>query len=129
MAKSRDLRDLVIGHHNRGLSVFSIVPLLLNKVSERTAFRWIKDYKSSQKVDRIKPAGRPATATSAAKIKKALTLFNKKMSAKKIAKEINISRTSIRRIKKKLGLVAYINRYVPLLTEDQMIKRVKPVQK
>ncbi len=124
MAKPKDLRDIVIGHFLNGATVVRIVDMLLKKVSERTVRRWIRDYVLKNKTDRVKPPGRPASATSSSKILKAKTLFSKKYSARKIAKLIKVSPRSVRRIKKNLALKPYVPQYVPLLSEIQKKKRV-----
>ena len=71
MAKPKDLREIVIGHHSNGVSAVKIVELLFNKVSVRTVRRWIQDFILKNKTDRIKSPGRPVSATSSTKITKA----------------------------------------------------------
>ena len=85
MAKPKDLREIVIGHHSNGVSRVKIVEMLFNKVSVRTVRRWIQDFILKNKTDRIISPGRPVSATSSTKITKAKTLFNKKYSGRKIA--------------------------------------------
>lgn len=124
MAKPKDLREIVIGHHSNGVSAVKIVEMLFNKVSVRTVRRWIQDFILKNKTDRIKSPGRPVSATSSTKITKAKTLFNKKYSGRKIACLIGVSQRSVRRIQTKLALKPYVPRYVPLLNENHKNKRV-----
>ena len=122
MAKPKAYREIAIKQHQDGKSTALIAKSCF--INERTVLRLIKDFRDDQKIDRIKPPGRTPKSTSADKMRKAKTLFNKKFSSYKIAQVLNIYQPSVVSIRKKLRLKAYVKRVGPLLNERQMETRV-----
>ena len=124
MTKGASMREIAIEHHIRGHKPSAIRLMLANFVSIVTLRRWIKAYKDKgiivvkkEKLTRIKKA---ATAKNILKMKRCL---KKKMSIKKISKQIRISERTLHRMKNKLGLKAYIKQRTPALTNDQKKNR------
>ena len=75
-----------------------------------------------------RPSGDPRSVRTNANIQKIRSLLNRKkrISSRKLANELNISRTSVQRIlQKDLYLQAYKHRVERLLTNGQKVKRIK----
>lgn len=105
--KPQAIRELAIQHHLNGISCNQIVGLLGGKMTERTVFRWINEFKKNGKLSPKKSTGRPrsvVTQTNKFKVKR----LSKDYSGRKIANKINISKGSVLNIFKELNLTVII---------------------
>jgi len=97
-------------------------------VGERLIFRTIKRYKETGSTKKRYGGGTPRTATSQKNVKKIRECLrrNPRRSAHKMARNMDISRTSVRRIlKHRLGVKAYKIRKVHALSEKHRKVRVE----
>ena len=125
--KSLELQNTVLRFHEQGLSTRQISNQLVDQVSKTTVNRWVKMYRESGKISFKTPSGRKRTIRTkklVQQVKKYLVKDKRKKSVRKIAKSLNVSRTTIQRVvKSDLGYKSYIKRVSPKLTEMQKQKR------
>ena len=125
--KSLELQNIVLRLHDQGLSTRQISNQLVDQVSKTTVNRWVKMYRESGKISFKTPLGRKRTIRTkklVQQVKKYLVKDKRKKSVRKIAKSLNVSRTTIQRVvKSDLGYKSYIKRVSPKLTEMQKQKR------
>ena len=119
--KSLELQNIVLRLHDQGLSTRQISNQLVDQVSKTTVNRWVKMYRESGKISFKTPSGRKRTIRTkklVQQVKKYLVKDKRKKSVRKIAKSLNVSRTTIQRVvKSDLGYKSYIKRVAPKLTE------------
>lgn len=124
--KSADLRNVVLSKHQAGDYPTKIFHDLNGALSLSTIKRWCKMAEETGSIDLAKPPGRPRTIRTKGAIKKVKQRLQsrKKVSTRKLAIDLSMSRTSIQRIlKSDLGLRAYKKIIEPRLTDEQKIKR------
>ena len=123
--KSKDLQKLVLSKYNIGQGPAEIFQHLNGAVSLITIKRWCKMIRESGAIQLSTSSGRPRaiqTKQSIQKVKQRLTR-KKKISTRKLALELDISRTSVRRIlKDDLHLRSYKKVVEPLLTNEQKLR-------
>ena len=120
MARAKNIRDLCVQNHKNGKTNKQIYEFLNAQVPLRTIRRWIQ----TDGIPRVKPSGRPKSATTINKINKTRCLFNKGKSGRNISQTLNISPRSVRRIKNELGFHPYFRITVPMLSEKQKKARI-----
>ncbi|CAF2089292.1 unnamed protein product, partial [Rotaria magnacalcarata] len=100
---------------------------LVGVVSLQTIQLWIKKVRNTGSIELSSPPGRPRTARTKANILKAKQrLDQKRVSTRRLAAEMNISKSSIHRIlRKDLDCFPYKKIKQPKLTDVQKKKRVK----
>ncbi|CAF2148691.1 unnamed protein product, partial [Rotaria magnacalcarata] len=100
---------------------------LAGVVSLQTIKLWIKKVRNTGSIELSSPPGRPRTARTTASILKAKQrLDQKRVSTRRLAAKMNISKSSIHRIlRKDLGCFPYKKIKQPKLTDVQKKKRVK----
>ena len=125
--KSRDLQNVVLRLHDRGLSSRQISNQLAGEVSKTTINEWIKMCRESGELSLHSPPGpqrSKRTKILVQKVKQHLVRSQKQKSSRKLAKSLNVSRTTIGRvIKDDLGFKSYVKRVAPKLTDAQKQKR------
>ena len=125
--KSLELQNIVLRLHDQGLSTRQISNQLVDQVSKTTVNRWVKMYRESGKISLKTPSGRKRTIRTkklVQQVKKYRVKDKRKKSVRKIAKSLNVSRTTIQRVvKSDLGYKSYIKRVSPKLKEMQKQKR------
>ena len=126
-------RELIIHLHLQGKRPSQIVSLL--NEARTTVYRTIKRYKQTGSIKDHLRSGRPRTARTATNRQAVRSRLkrNNKWSTRKLARAIQISRTSVQRIlKQDLGMKAYKMKKVQLLTvkaKDIRLKRSRVLQK
>jgi hypothetical protein len=125
--KSLDLQNVVLRLHEQGLSSREISNQLVGQVGKTTINRWLKMYNDSGKITLKSPPGPKRTIRTkklVQQIKQHLLRSKKKKSARKLAKSLNLSRTTVQRvIRDDIGFKSYIKRIAPKLTDPQKQKR------
>ena len=123
---SRDLKELALIHFNNGASANVIFDILGSRISKRTIYRWISQFKSTGAFHVGKSSGRPSTSsTQLAAIKTKMKYRkNTKKRVSKVVQSLGIPRTTFRRRLKELSLKAYHTRRVPFLTDKHKTSRV-----
>ncbi|CAM4782320.1 unnamed protein product [Rotaria magnacalcarata] len=124
--KSKEIQELVLRLYNDGCDGNEIHKSLRGLISKRTIFYWLKSIKATDTIQLQGPPGCPMLVRSKGLIQKVKhRLSNKKpISARSLAKKLNVSRSTVRRIiKDDLGYKAFVKRVAPKLTEKQKIKR------
>ena len=99
--KSKDFRNVVKIKHEHGDDATNIFCDLNGAVSFRTIQRWVRMVDNTGAIELAKPPGRPRTGRGKAsiqKVKQWLNLKKKRVSVRKLGKELNISNTSVRRV-------------------------------
>jgi len=126
--KSKDLQKLVLSKYENGESATKIFHDLQGVISRKTIFNWCKMIRETGSIDLATSSGRPRiirTKKMVQKIKNRLKR-KKRVSSRKLAQELDISKTSVLRVlKDDLGLRPYKKRIVPLMTDAQKAKRKK----
>ena len=125
--KSLELQCVVLRLHEQSLSGRQISNQLMGEVSKTTVNEWIKlcckfgeislrsppDPKRTKRTKRLVP-----------KVKQHIVRSKKQKSARQLAKSLNVSRSTVRRvIKEDLGYKYYVKRVAPKLTDSQKKKR------
>ena len=126
--KSKDLQNLVLSKYKNSDGPTQIFRDLNGAVSLATVERWCKMIREGGSVDLHKPPGRTRTIRTKAAIQKVRVRADrrKKVSSRKLSRELAISRTSVQRIlRDDLGLRAYKVQVEPLLSDEQKEKRVR----
>ncbi|CAF3959237.1 unnamed protein product, partial [Rotaria magnacalcarata] len=107
--KSKEIQELVRRLYNDGCGGNEIHKSLRGLISKRTIFYWLKSIKATGTIQLQGPPGCPMLVRS---------------KARSLAKKLNVSRSTVRRIiKDDLGYKAFVKRVAPKLTEKQKIKR------
>ena len=123
--KSKDLQNIVLSKCQNGDNPTKIYRDLNGGIGLRTIERWCQMIRRSGSITLSGPQGCPRLVTTKATIQKVKHRFRRKkrVSARKIAIELDISARSVRRIlKNDLGLSAYKKVIEPSLSDDQKVK-------
>ena len=126
--KSKDLQKLVLSKHEKGGGPSEIFRHLTGALCFRTVKRWCKMIREIGSTELSASTGRSSIIRMKELIKKMKDRSNlkKKVTSRKLAVELNISRTSVRRIlKNDLLLRPYKKIVEPLLTDEHKEKRKK----
>ncbi|CAF4947754.1 unnamed protein product, partial [Rotaria magnacalcarata] len=126
--KSKDLQLAVKNKYENGDGPTKIYCDLAGVVSLRTIKLWVKMLNQTGSIDLSHSPGLPRTVRTKANISKVKYRLaqKKQISSRRLAAEINISRTSARRIlREDLGCFPYKKIKQPRLTDLQKNKRVK----
>ena len=126
--KSKDLQKAVKIKYENGDGPAKIHRDLGGVVSKRTIKLWIKMINNTGSIELSHSSGRPRIARTKANISKAKWRLdhNKRVSTRRLAAEIKISKTSAHRIlREDLGCFPYKKIKQPKLTNLQKQKRVK----
>ena len=126
--KSKDLQKLVISKYQKGDGISKIFADVKGVSVFRTINRWCQMIRETGSIELKCPSGGPRSVRTNANIQKIRSRLKRKMriSFRKLANELNISRTSVQRIiQKDFNLQAYKHRVEPLLTNGQKVKRMK----
>jgi hypothetical protein len=126
--KSKDLQKLVLSKYNNGDKSKQIFIDLHGAMSLRTIERWSKMIRESGSIGLNSPPGCPQTVRTKESIQmiKRSTKAIGRVSARRLAIKLNMSRTSVRRVlKNDLRLRAYKTVIEPLLTDEHKLKRKK----
>ena len=126
--KSKDLQKLVLSKYEKGEGRSEIFRHLNGALCLRTVKRWCKMIGKTGSIELSTSPGRSRTIRTKESIKKVKHRLNrkKKVTSRKLAVELNISRTSVRRIlKNDLLLRPYKKIVEPLLTDEHKEKRKK----
>ena len=126
--KSKDTQKIVSSKYEKGEGPTKIFRDLNGAMGLRTLKRWCIMLRDTDSIELSSSPGRPRivrTKGTITKVKNRLQQ-NKSISARKLAKEFNISRRSIQRIlRNDLGLFAYKKIREPKLTDEHKDKRKK----
>ena len=123
--KSKDLQKLVLSKYENGEGTTKIFQHFNGIVSLSTVERWCRGIRESGSINLSKPRGRPRTIRTKGAIQKvkARSRRRKLVSSRKLARELGISRTSVRRIlNNDLKLQAYKIQKEPMLTDEHKEK-------
>lgn len=126
--KSKDLQKLVLSKYENGDGPKKIFRDLNGAMGLRTIERWCKMIRETGSIDLSKSPGGPRTVRTKETIQKAKRKMNrtKNMSYRKLARELDISRSSAQRLlKNDLQLRSYKKTVEPLLTDEHKEKRKK----
>ena len=126
--KSKDFQNLVLSKYQNDDGPTKIFRDLNDSVSLRTNDRWYKVVRVTGSVNLSSPPGCQRTLRKKGTIQKIKHRLEqrKPVSSRKTARQLGISRTSIRRIlRNDLGLRAYKVQNKPLLTNEHKEERVK----
>jgi len=126
--KSKDIQKLVKIKYENGDGPAKIYRDLAGIVSLRTIKSWIKMINTTGSIMLLSPPGCPRTIRTRSAIVKVKNRLNqkKRVSTRKLANDMNISRRSIQRIlREDLGCKPYKKIKQPKLTNLQKNKRVK----
>ena len=120
--KSKNFQNLVFSKCQDGDGPTKVFRDLNGSISFRTIERWCKDVRDTDSIDLSSPPGRQRTIQ---KIKHRLEQ-RKPVSSRKTARQLDISRTSVRRIlKNDLGLRAHKIQNELLRTNEHKEKRIR----
>ena len=126
--KSKDLQKLVLSKHQKGQTISESFRDLNGTVSYDTVRRWFKMIEQTGTIGLSASPGPSRLVRTKEMIQKVKNRLKrkKKLSSQKLANELDISRTTVRRIPKNdLGYHPYKIRIVPLITDDHKAKRKK----
>ena len=126
--KSKALQKLVLSKYQNGDGPSKIFADIKGVIGFRTINRWCQMIRETGSIELKCPSGGPRSVRTNANIQKIRSRLKRKkrISSRKLANELNISRTSVQRIlQKELNLQAYKHRVEPLLTNGQKVKRIK----
>ena len=125
--KSEDLQKVVTLKHQNGDCPTKVFRDLNGVVGLRTIKRWFKMIDATGCINLTKPAGPLRTVRTEEAIKKVKRKLKKtKVSSRKLALELGMSRTSARRIlRDDLGCRPYKCSIEPALTEEHKRKKKK----
>ena len=120
--KSKDLQKLVLSKYENGDSATKIFHDLQGMISRKTTFNWCKMIRETGSIDLTTSSGRRRIIRTKNMVQK----IKNRLKRKKLAQEIDISKTSVLRVlKDNLALRPYKKRIVPLMTDAQKAKRKK----
>ncbi len=126
--KSKDFQKLVLSKYEIDDGPTKIFRDLNGAISLPTIERWCKSIRDTGSINLSSSSGRPRTIRTKAAIRKVKNRCErgKRVSSRKLARDLNISRTSVRRIlKDDLGLRTYKILNEPSPTEEHKEKRVQ----
>ena len=126
--KSKDLQNVVLCKHQSGDHPRKIFRDLGGALSLDTIQRWVKMIEQTGFINLSKPPGRQRTARTKASIQKVKQRLarGKRVSERKMARELGISDTSVHRIlRDDLGCYAYKIMKEPAITDVQKANRKK----
>ena len=126
--KSKDLQQIVLSKYKKGDAPKKIFDDLNGAVSYRTIERWCKMIRESGTISSSKPMGCHRTVRTKAAIQKVKRRLkgSAKLSCRKLALTMGISRSSVHRIlRDDLKLRAYKMVKEPLLTKQHKEQREK----
>ncbi|CAF3343269.1 unnamed protein product [Rotaria socialis] len=126
--KSKDLQNILLSKYQNGDTPTKMFRDLNGGIGLRTIKRWCQMILQSGSITLSSPPGCPRLARAKGNIRKIKNRLrrNKRVSARKLSLELDISETRVRRIlKSDLGLHPYKKFVEPLLSDDQKIKRKK----
>jgi transposase len=124
MTFSIDLVSLAEFHFHPGIRPIELRAILGNRISLRTARRWIATLKKSGKLVRKRHSGRPKTVTTKKNISKVRNMIGRVGGCRKVAERIGISSTAVHYITSRhLGHRYYICKKSFDLSDDQKWKR------
>ena len=126
--KSEDLRKLVLSKYKNGESSTKILEDLNGFVSSRTIRRWCQMVRETGSISSSHSPGRPRIIRTKGMIQKfkKSNKTEKRVSIRKLASELDISKSSVVRIlKQDLGYRSYNKRVEPALTDLEKSKRMK----
>ena len=124
--KSKDLQKLVLSKYQKGEPPAKIFEDLNGAVSSRTIRRWCAMARRAGSINLLHSPGRPRIIRTKGMIQKVKNrMKRKKVSIRKLANELNISKGSIvRNLKQNLGYRSYKKRVEPALTDLEKSKRM-----
>ena len=120
------MQKVVLSKYEKGEYPKKIFDDLCGVVSLRTIERWCKSIRETGEINLQRSTGRPRIIRTNATIQKVRKKTNKKpqLSARKMALEMGLSETTVRRVlKDDLKLKAYKKTVQPLLTDEHKEKR------
>lgn len=126
--KSKDLQKLVISKRQNGDGPKRIFDDLCGAVSLPTVKRWYRMISDQGTINLSTAPGRPRSATTKETVQKIRRRLGRKkrVTTQKLADEVGISKTSVRRIlRNDLRLTCYKRTIVPMLSDEHKKKRVK----
>ncbi|CAF0978392.1 unnamed protein product [Didymodactylos carnosus] len=126
--KSKDLRNVVLCKHQPGDHPRKFFRDLNGSLSLDTIERWVEMINETGSIHLSKSPGSPRTASSKTTIRKVKQrlIRKKRVSVRKLARELNISATSAHRIlTDDLGCYAYKFVKEPAITDQQKVNRKK----
>ena len=126
--KSKDLQKVILSKYQNGDNPTKIHRDLNGGIGLRTIKRWCQMIRQSGSIKLSSPPGGPRFARTKGNIQKVRHRLRpkKRVSARKLSMDLQISERSVRRIMKNdLGLRSYKKVIEPLLSNDQKIKRKK----
>ncbi|CAF2046656.1 unnamed protein product [Rotaria magnacalcarata] len=124
--KSKDIQDIVLSKYLNGDTPTKFFRDLNGGVGLATIKRWCQMIRQYGSIELSSPPGRPRIARTSENIRKVNNRCRRKrrVSARKLSMELDISERSVRRIlKNDLGLRRYKKIVEPALSDDQKIKR------
>ncbi|CAF1481933.1 unnamed protein product [Rotaria magnacalcarata] len=124
--KSKDNQDIVLSKYRNGDTPTKIFRDLSGGVGLATVKRWCQMIRQYGSIKLSSPPGRPRMVRTSENIRKVKNRCRRKrrVSARKLSMELDISERSVRRIlKNDLGLRPYKKIVEPALSDDQKIKR------
>ena len=127
-AKSKDFQNLLLSKYQNGDGLSKIFRDLNGSVSLRTTQRWCKAVRDTGSTNLSSPPGSQRTIRTKRAIQKIKHRLERRkpILSRKTARQLGVSRTSIRRIRRNgLRLRAYKVQNEPLLTNEHKEKRVK----
>jgi transposase len=126
--KSKDVRNIVLSKHQNGDGSTKIFRDLNGSISLKTVKRWCTMINHTGSIEPSYSPGRPRIARTKGNIQKVKSRLQRKkrVSSRKLANELGISRRSVQRIlQSDLGCRPYKKIIEPFLTDDHKIKRKK----
>ncbi|XP_065665656.1 uncharacterized protein LOC136087078 [Hydra vulgaris] len=126
--KFKDLQKFVLSKYQNGDGPSKIFADNKGVIGFRTINRWCQMIREEGSIEMKCLSGGPRSVRTNANIQKIRSRLKRKkrISTRKLANKLNISRTSVQRmLQKGLNLQAYKHRVEPLLTNGQKVKRIK----
>ena len=125
--KSKDLQNVVLSKYEKGDGTTKIFHDLNGAIGLATIERWCRMIRQSGSINLSKSPGRSRTIRTKETIKKIKKqVSRRKVSARKLSRELGISQTTVRRVlNDDLQLHAYKVQTEPLLTDEHKAKRIK----
>ncbi|CAF1494370.1 unnamed protein product [Adineta ricciae] len=124
--KSKDVQNIVLSKYQNGDTPTEIYRDLNGGVGLATIKRWCQMIRRSGGIKLASPPGRPRIVRTKENIRKVKNRLRRKkrVSARKLSMELDISDRSVRRIlRNDLGLRPYKKIIEPALSDDQKVKR------
>ena len=124
--KNKGLQKLVLSKYECGSSTMKIFHYLCGPISRKTIFNWCKMVRETGPINMTTLPGYLRIIRTKNMIQKINSRLKskKRVSSRKLAQELDISRTSVRRVlRNDLGLRLYKKRIVPLITETEKSRK------